>query len=170
MIDVEARGRTRAATFSAPIATLLLTFTLTPSSSRAEGPLAGIKVVNVGGPYNGYESPRSQRPDFMHVDLKPGSNRVVANVNEVDLSTLFGRKVRTLRASNVPLIPVRSAAWVDPALFVQQATRLGAKRIVATTGVHSVQALKVALQAGGYTVRIRKTARRRFVTARRQRR
>ena len=42
-----------------------------------------VKVVNIGGPLDNFITSRSQRPDFRHVDLNPGPNTIVANVNQV---------------------------------------------------------------------------------------
>ena len=83
-----------------------------------------VKVVNIGGPLDNFVTPRSQRPDFRHVDLNRGPNTIVANVNEVELSNIFGKHVRFLRASNVPFVPVPTGAFVEPNAFVKQARGL----------------------------------------------
>ena len=93
-----------------------------------------VKVVNIGGPLDNFITPRSQRPDFRHVDLSPGPNTIVANVNEVRLETIFRGHVRLLRASNVPFIEVPTGAFVEPNAFVRQAQSLQVKRIIITTG------------------------------------
>jgi hypothetical protein len=72
--------------------------------TAASETIANVNVVNVGGPHHGKAVARYQRGDFKHIDLDAGANTVVANVNEIDLSSIFGQ-VRTLRASNVPFNP-----------------------------------------------------------------
>ena len=131
----------------------------------------GIRVVNVGGPLQDLDtlqavaSARSLRPDFVHVDLNEGANTIVANVNNSDLSTLVGSNVRFLRASNVPFTRVPSGAFVDPAVFVEQAENISATRIAVITGTESQGPLIEALSRGGWSVRVRQLGERTVVTA-----
>ena len=125
-----------------------------------------VKVVNIGGPLDNFITSRSQRPDFRHVDLKPGPNTIVANVNEVELETFFGESVRFLRASNVPFITVPTGAFVKPSAFVRQAQSLQVKRIVITTGRFSEFPIIDALNKAGFSVQRRVIHRRTFITAR----
>jgi hypothetical protein len=122
--------------------------------------------VNIGGPLNNFVSSRSQRSDFIHVDLNPGPNTIVANVNEIDLSTIVGTRVRLLRASNVPFVEVPSGEFVEPAAFIRQAQSLQVRRIVVTTGVFSEQLISDALREVGFSVRRREIHQRIFITAR----
>ena len=78
-----------------------------------------VKVVNIGGPLDNFITSRSQRPDFRHVDLNPGPNTIVANVNQIGLETIFQGGVRFLRASNVPFVGVPTGAFVEPSAFVK---------------------------------------------------
>jgi hypothetical protein len=126
-----------------------------------------IKVVNIGGPLDNFISPRSQSPDFLHVDLNVGPNTIVANVNEVDLRPIVGNNVRFLRASNVPFIEVPSGAFVEPSAFIRQAQSLQVKRIVITTGLISSQPISDALSEAGFEVRLRVINQRTFITAKR---
>lgn len=126
-----------------------------------------IKVVNIGGPLDNFISPRSQRPDFLHVDINPGPNTIVANVNEVDLSAIVGNNVRFLRASNVPFVEVPSGDFVAPSAFIRQTQSLQVKRIIITTGLFSEQRISDALREAGFTVRRRVINQRTFITARR---
>jgi hypothetical protein len=134
------------------------------SSARADGrprkprPRAGVKIVNVGGPLDGFDHPRYARPDFRHVDLRRGKHTVVADVNTVDLHAVFGDSVRVLRASNVPFSSV-PGGWVKPSKFVRQAEELGVERIIATTGKLGRKPLKQALRRRGWSVDVRRVAR-----------
>lgn len=134
-------------------------------SARADGrarmprPVAGVKVVNVGGPLDGVERARYRRPDFRHVDLRRGKNTVVADVNTVSLRAVFGDGVRVLRASNVPFSSV-PGGWVKPSRFVRQAEELGVERIIATTGKLGRKPLKQALRRRGWSVEVRRIPRR----------
>ena len=83
-----------------------------------------IKVVNIGGPMDNFITARSQRPDFVHVDLNHGPNTIIANVNEVELRDIVGNNIRCLRASNVPFVAVPTGAFVEPSDFVRQAQGL----------------------------------------------
>lgn len=125
-----------------------------------------VKVVNIGGPFDNFITVRSQRPDFRHVDLNPGPNTVVANVNQVGLETIFQGRVRFLRASNVPFIEVPTGAFVEPSVFVRQAQSLQVKRIVITTGCFSEFPIISALNQAGFSVRRRVIHQRTFITAR----
>jgi hypothetical protein len=147
------------------VAIAVLAAFIAPSAARAEGrvrtprPIAGIKVVNVGGPLDGLDHPRYGRPDFRHVDLRRGKNTTIADVNTVDLRAVFGDGVRVLRASNVPFSSV-PGGWVKPARFVRQAEELGVERIIATTGRLGRKPLKQALRRRGWTVEVRRIPRR----------
>ena len=125
-----------------------------------------IKVVNIGGPLDNFITSRSQRPDFRHVDLNPGPNTIVANVNQVGLETIFHGRVRFLRASNVPFIEVPTGAFVEPSAFVRQAQSLQVRRIVITTGHFSEFPIIDALSKAGFSVRRRIMHQRTFITAR----
>ncbi len=125
---------------------------------RKPRPRAGVKIVNVGGPLDGFDHPRYARPDFRHVDLRRGKNTVVADVNTVDLHAVFGDSVRVLRASNVPFTSV-PGGWVKPSKFVRQAEELGVERIIATTGKLGRKPLKQALRRRGWSVDVRRVAR-----------
>lgn len=124
-----------------------------------------IKVVNIGGPLDNFITPRSQRPDFRHVDLNHGPNTIVANVNEVELRDIFGEHVRFLRASNVPFVPVPTGAFVEPNAFVSQARSLQVKHIVITTGYFSEVPISEALSKADFSVRRRVIHQRVFITA-----
>lgn len=126
-----------------------------------------VKVVNIGGSLDNFITPRSQRPDFRHVDLNPGPNTIVANVNEVRLETIFRGRVRFLRASNVPFIAVPSGSFVEPNAFVKQAQSLQVKRIIITTGYLSEFPIINALSKSGFSVKRRVIHQRIFITARR---
>jgi len=133
-------------------------------AARADGrprkprPVAGVKVVNVGGPLDGIDRARYSRPDFRHVDLRRGKNTVVADINTVSLRAVFGDSVRVLRASNVPFSSV-PGGWVKPSKFVRQAEELGVERIIATTGPIGRKPLKQALRRRGWTVEVRRIPR-----------
>lgn len=126
---------------------------------RRPRPIAGVKVVNVGGALDGVDRPRYARPDFRHVDLRRGRNTTVADVNTVSLRAVFGDGVRVLRASNVPFSSV-PGGWVSPSRFVRQAEELGVERIIATTGQLGRKPLKQALRRRGWSVEVRRIARR----------
>ncbi len=126
-----------------------------------------VKVVNIGGPLDNFITPRSQRPDFRHIDLNPGPNTIVANVNEVRLETIFRGRVRLLRVSNVPFIPVPTGAFVEPNALVRQAQSLQVKRIIITTGYLSEFSIINALSKSGFSVQRRVIHQRIFITARR---
>jgi hypothetical protein len=126
---------------------------------RKPRPVAGVKVVNVGGPLQGIDHPRYHRPDFRHVDLRRGKNTVMADVNTVSLRGVFGDSVRVLRASNVPFSSV-PGGWVKPSRFVRQAEELGVERIIATTGTLGRKPLKQALRRRGWTVEVRRMPKR----------
>ena len=125
-----------------------------------------VKVVNIGGPLDNFITSRSQRPDFKHIDLNPGPNTIVANVNQVELETIFQGHVRFLRASNVPFIEVPTGAFVQPSAFVRQAQSLQVKRIVITTGRFSEPPIIDALSKAGFSVQRRVIHQRTFITAR----
>lgn len=125
-----------------------------------------IKVVNIGGPLDNFITPRSQRPDFIHVDLNHGPNTIVANVNEVELGGIVGNNVRCLRASNVPFVAVPTGAFVEPSAFVRQAQGLMVKHIVITTGRFSKVPISEALSEAGFSVQCRVIHQRIFITAR----
>ena len=127
--------------------------------ARKPRPVAGVKVVNVGGPLDGVDRARYHRPDFRHVDLRRGRNTVVADVNTVDLRRVFGDGVRVLRASNVPFSSV-PGGWVKPSRFVRQAEELGVERIIVTTGRLGRKPLKQALRRRGWSVEVRRIPRR----------
>jgi hypothetical protein len=127
--------------------------------ARKPRPVAGVKVVNVGGPLDGIDRARYHRPDFRHVDLRRGKNTVVADVNTVSLRAGFGDGVRVLRASNVPFSSV-PGGWVKPSTFVKQAEELGVERIIATTGKLGRKPLKQALRRAGWSVEVRRMPRR----------
>lgn len=129
-------------------------------------PQAQVKVVNIGGPLDNFITPRSQRPDFRHVDLNSGLNTIVANVNEVELRNIFKEHVRFLRASNVPFVPVPTGAFVEPSAFVRQARSLQVKRIVITTGYFSEFPISDALSKAGFSIQRRVIHQRVFITAR----
>lgn len=130
-----------------------------PSPARRRGPNPirdrVVKVVNIGGPFNGRPSARYQRPDYANVDLRRGPNTVVADVNTDDLRRVFGDQVRVLRASNVPFTAV-PGGWVRPSRFVAQATALGVERVIATTGIVGRDSLKRAFRRAGWTVVVRR--------------
>ena len=126
-----------------------------------------VKVVNIGGPLDNFITSRSQRPDFRHVDLNPGPNTIVANVNQVGLETIFQGHVRFLRASNVPFIEVPTGAFVEPSAFVRQVQSLQVRRIVITTGHFSEFPIIDALNKAGFSVQRRVIHQRTFITARR---
>ena len=126
-----------------------------------------VKVVNIGGPLDNFVTLRSQRPDFIHIDLNPGPNTIVANINEVELINIVGHNVRCLRTSNVPFVAVPTGAFVEPKVFVRQAQRLMVKHIVITTGRFSEQPISAALSEAGFSVQYRVIHRRTFITARR---
>ena len=125
-----------------------------------------VKVVNIGGPLDNFITSRSQRSDFRNVDLNPGPNTIVANVNEISLETIFTGHVRFLRASNVPFIEVPTGAFVEPSAFVRQAQSLQVKRIVITTGRFSEFLIIDALSKAGFSVKRRVIHQRTFITAR----
>lgn len=125
-----------------------------------------VKVVNIGGSLDNFITSRSQRPDFRHVDLNPGPNTIVANVNQVGLETIFQGHIRFLRASNVPFIEVPTGAFVEPSAFVRQAQSLQVKRIVITTGRFSEFPIIDALSRAGFSVQRRVIHQRTFITAR----
>jgi hypothetical protein len=127
---------------------------------------ARVRVVNIGGPLDNFVTPRSQRPDFRHVDLNRGPNTIVANVNEVELRNIFGKHVRSLRASNVPFVLVPTGVFVEPSAFVKQARSLQVKRIVITTGYFSEFPINDALSKAGFSVQRRVIHQRVFITAR----
>ena len=127
--------------------------------ARKPRPVAGVKVVNVGGPLENVDRARYHRPDFRHVDLRRGKNTVVADVNTVSLREVFGDSVRVLRASNVPFSSV-PGGWVKPSRFVRQAEELGVERIIATTGKLGRKPLKQALRRRGWTVEVRRMPKR----------
>ena len=127
----------------------------------------GIKVVNIGGPLDNFITSRSLRSDFRHVDLYPGVNTIVADVNEVELLPIFGSSIRCMRASNVPFIEVPTGAFVKPSAFVRQAQKLQVKRIVITTGYFSIPVIRAALSESGFAVQQRTIHQRTFITARR---
>lgn len=135
-------------------------------NSDTEIQQAKIKVVNIGGPLDNFITPRSQRPDFRHVDLNRGPNTIVANVNEVELRDIFGEGIRFLRASNVPFVPVPTGAFVEPNAFVRQARSLQVRRIVVTTGDLSEFPISDALSRAGFSVQRRVIHQRIFITAR----
>ncbi len=151
----------RARVLSIAILGLLVGASWARADGRARKPrrVAGVKVVNVGGPLDGVERARYGRPDFRHVDLRRGKNTTVADVNTVDLHAVFGDSVRVLRASNVPFSSV-PGGWVKPARFVRQAEELGVERIIATTGKLGRKPLKQALRRRGWTVEVRRIPRR----------
>ena len=126
-----------------------------------------VKVVNIGGPLDNFVTPRSQRLDFRHIDLNPGPNTIVANVNEVGLETIFQGHVRLLRASNVPFIEVPTGAFVEPSVFVRQAQNLQVERIIITTGYFSEFPIINALSKSGFSVKRRVIHQRVFITTRR---
>lgn len=128
--------------------------------------LHSIKIVNIGGALDNFVSSRSQRSDYINVDLNPGPNTIVADVNAIDLSEIVGNGVRLLRASNVPFIEGPSGEFVDPVAFARQAQRLQARRIVITTGPYSEQLIGDALRDAGFSVRRREIHQRIFITAR----
>ena len=99
--------------------------------------LRSIKIVNIGGALDNLVSSRSQRSDYINVDLNPGPNTIAADVNTIDLSEIVGNDVRLLRASNVPFADVPSGEFVDPVAFAKQAQKLQARRIVIATGHYS---------------------------------
>ena len=125
-----------------------------------------VKVVNIGGPLDNFITPRSQRPDFRHVDLNRGPNTIVVNVNKVELRDIFGEHVRFLRASNVPFVPVPTGAFVELDTFVRQVRGLQVKRIVITTGHLSEFPISEALRRAGFSVQRRVIHQRIFITAR----
>ena len=125
-----------------------------------------VRVVNIGGPLDNFITSRSQRSDFRHVDLNPGPNTIVANVNEISLETIFPGPVRFLRASNVPFIEVPTGAFVEPNAFVRQAQNLQVKRIVITTGRFSEFPIIDALSKAGFSVERKVIHQRTFITAR----
>ena len=125
-----------------------------------------IKVVNIGGPLDNFITVRSQRSDFIHIDLNHGPNTIVANVNTVELSDIIGHNVRCLRASNVPFVAVPTGAFVEPNVFAKQAQRLKVRHIVITTGYFSELPISEALSEAGFSVRRRVIHQRVFITAR----
>ena len=128
--------------------------------------LPDVNVVNIGGPLDNIITSRSQRPDFVHVDLSHGPNTIVANVNSVDLKTILGSDIRFLRVSNVPFIPVPTGSYIAPDSFIRQAQNLKVKRIVITTGIFSEDPISVALNKAGFSVQKRVIHQRPFITAR----
>ena len=132
-----------------------------PARRRGPNPIRNrvVKVVNVGGPFNGRPSPRYQRPDYANVDLRRGKNTIVADVNTDDLRRVFGDQVRVLRASNVPFTSV-PGGWVRPSRFVAQATALGVERVIATTGILGRDSLRRAFRRAGWKVETRLVPRR----------
>jgi hypothetical protein len=149
----------RARILSAAVLAILLAASASADAQsrrpRKPRPVAGVKVVNVGGPLENIDHPRYHRPDFRHVDLRRGKNTVVADVNTVSLREVFGDSVRVLRASNVPFSSV-PGGWVKPSRFVRQAEELGVDRIIATTGVLGRKPLKQALRRRGWSVEVRR--------------
>lgn len=127
---------------------------------------AQVRVVNIGGPLDNFITPRSQRPDFRHVDLNRGPNTIVVDVNVVELKDVFEENVRFLRASNVPFVPVPTGAFVEPDAFVRQARSLEVKRIVITTGYFSEFPISDALSRAGFSVQRRVIHQRTFITVR----
>ncbi len=125
-----------------------------------------LKVVNIGGPLDNFASSRGRRLDYINIDLNPGPNTIVADVNAMDLSEIVGNDVRLLRASNVPFIEVPSGKCANPVAFARQAQRLQALRIVITTGPYSEKIISDALQDAGFSVRRREIYQRVFITAR----
>ena len=138
--------------------------TVQPNTSIAQQ--SCIKVVNIGGPLDNLITARSRRPDFIHVDLNHGPNTIIANVNEVELSSIVGPNVRCLRTSNVPFVPVPTGAFVEPNTFVRQAQSLRVKHIVITTGPFSELPIGEALREAGFAVQHRIIHQRTFITAR----
>lgn len=120
-----------------------------------------VKVVNIGGPFGDRPSARYERPDYANVDIRRGKNTVVADVNTDDLRRVFGDKVRVLRASNVPFISV-PGGWVRPSRLVAQATSLGVKHVIATTGKLGRDSLKRAFRRAGWSVEVRRVQSRDF--------
>lgn len=125
-----------------------------------------IRVVNIGGPLDNFVSSRSQKSDYINVDLNPGPNTLVADVNAIDLSEIVGNRVRLLRASNVPFIKGPSGNFVDPVTFAKQANKLQVRRIAITTGIDSEALICDALHGAGFSVRRREIHQRVFITAR----
>jgi RHS repeat-associated protein len=118
-----------------------------------------IRVANVGGPLDleflGI-SRRSLRPDYINVDVRPGPNTLVGDVNSIDLAANLGNGVRFLKGSNIPTTPLFSGEpHVDPARLVALANALGARHVVVTTGEVSEPGLIRALKSGGWSVRVR---------------
>ncbi len=128
--------------------------------------LHSIKIVNIGGALDNLVSSRSQRSDYINVDLNPGPNTIASDVNTIDLSEIIGNDVRLLRASNVPFVEVPSGEFVDPVAFARQAQKLQARRIVIATGSYSEQLISDALRDAGFSVRRREIHQRVFITAR----
>ena len=126
-----------------------------------------IKVVNIGGPVDNFITARSQRPDFVHINLNHGPNTIIANVNEVELRDIVGNNVRCLRASNVPFVAVPTGTFVEPSTFVRQAQGLMVKHIVITTDRFSERPIGEALSEAGFSVQRRVIHQRIFITAKR---
>ncbi len=126
-----------------------------------------VKVVNIGGPFDNVISRRSLRDDYLDINLTPTNNpnTVIADVNKVNLTSIAGKNVEVLRASNVPFVEVSSGAYVKPDIIVGQAKKLGVKYVVISTGKNSVSVLSEALRSGGYSVKVREIGGRYFVTA-----
>ena len=122
--------------------------------------------MNIGGPLDNFSSSRGRRSDYINIDLNPGPNTSVADVNAVDLSDIVGKGIRLLKASNVPFIEGPSGDFVDPVAFARQAQRLRARRIVITTGSNSEELIHDALHGAGFSVRRREIHQRVFITAR----
>jgi hypothetical protein len=128
--------------------------------------LRSIKIVNIGGALDNFVSARSPGSDFINIDLNPGPNTIVTDVNAIDLSKIVGDRVRLLRASNVPFVEGPSGEFVEPVAFVRQAQKLQVQRIVITTGTFSERLISDALRDAGFSVRRRKIHQRIFITAR----
>ncbi|MDE0013475.1 MAG: hypothetical protein OXU36_20190 [Candidatus Poribacteria bacterium] len=125
-----------------------------------------IKVVNIGGPLDNFITARSQRQDFIHIDLNRGPNTIVADVNKVELSDIIGHNVRCLRASNVPFVAIPTGSFVEPNVFARQAQGLRVRHIVITTGRFSELPISEALSEAGFSVQRRVIHQRVFITAR----
>jgi len=134
-------------------------------ATRTASSPTGTKVVNIGGALDENVCSRSLRPDYLNVAMEPRPNTLVANINTTDLSTVVGRNVRSLRASNVPFVSVPSGKFVEPSVFLRQAQSIGARNILVTTGEASESAIINALRDAGYQVSVRTIHGRRIITA-----
>jgi hypothetical protein len=125
----------------------------------AGGGGARFKVVNVGGPIDGQISRRSLRSDYLNIELTPPSSvpyphTIAGDFNRLDLSVVAGTEVRVIKVSNASMIPT-PRGFVDPTALVSQASAVGARRVVVSTGPQSIVPLVDTLRTAGFNPRVR---------------